>query len=209
MTTENPNNFFDDLERQLVTATGDRTRRLRRARTRRVATLCTILVALLATGGGLAVALSNNATNDSGVGRPAATQPPTATATATATVPSAVGPCARIYRRGRIDSVDPSSMEVAVLNGTTVPGLARGVATRLQNLHFKIGTVTNAATQDRTTTQVYYGRAECIPAATEVASAIGLTSDFALKAMPTTVALLAGRGADVVVVVGSDQNLHG
>ena len=32
---------------------------------------------------------------------------------------------------------------MAVLNGTTVPGLARGVANRLQNNKLKIGNITN------------------------------------------------------------------
>jgi hypothetical protein len=205
MTKSDNTNFFDDLERRLVAATNDRPRRLRHARTRRLATLCTVLVAMLAVGGGIAAALSNTSNNDGGA--PAARQHTPAPAPApTRAAPSASSRCGRTFLRGKIDTFDPSAIEVAVLNGTTVPGLARGVANRLQNTRYKIGTVTNAATQDHATTQVYYGRAACKTAATLVAQAIDLMRINHVGKMTEGVAVIAGGRADVAVVVGSDQN---
>jgi hypothetical protein len=188
--TENPNNnFFDDLERQLVTATGDRPRRLRRARTRRVATLCTMLVALLAVGGGLAAALSNggDSTDSSQLGRPAQQQqqPPPAPARTTPALPKR------------------ETFEVAVLNGATTPGLARGVAMRLQNMRFKIGTVTNAPTHDHVGTYVYYATPNGFGAAAETAEALGTLVHHQPRPAPRGLRVVAGDGATVIVVAGS------
>jgi hypothetical protein len=205
MTQSDPANFFDDLERQLVAATTDRPRRLRRARNRSIATMCTILVAVLAVGGGLAAALSNTSNNSGGA--PAARQQHTPAPAATVPVPAGA-PCGAGTRAANgVRTVDPSSIQVAVLNGTTVPGLARGVAMRLENDRYKIGTVTNAATQDHSTTQVYYGRPACRTAAILIAQAIDLIrlTDH-VGPMSNGVAVIAGGQADVAVVVGSDQD---
>jgi hypothetical protein len=98
----------------------------------------------------------------------------------------------------------PGTYEVSVLNGTTVPGLARGVANRLQNTRFRIGTVTNAATQDRSATLVEFApghRAE----ADAVAKAIDVSSD-SIQPLSAGSRTIAGSSATVVVTVGSDQN---
>ncbi|MET0601587.1 MAG: LytR C-terminal domain-containing protein, partial [Baekduia sp.] len=98
----------------------------------------------------------------------------------------------------------PGTYTVAVLNGTTVPGLARGVANRLQNTKFKIGNVTNAATQDRSATLVEFApghRAE----ADAVAKAIEVGRD-AIQPLSPGSKTIAGDQATVVVTVGSDQN---
>jgi hypothetical protein len=98
----------------------------------------------------------------------------------------------------------PGTYVVAVLNGTTVPGLARGVANRLQNTKFKIGNVTNAATQDRSATLVEFApghRAE----ADAVAKAIEVGKDSIQELSPGS-KTIAGDQATVVVTVGSDQN---
>jgi hypothetical protein len=98
----------------------------------------------------------------------------------------------------------PGTYVVAVLNGTTVPGLARGVANRLQNTKFKIGNVTNAATQDRSATLVEFApghRAE----ADAVAKAIEVGRDSIQQLSPGS-KTIAGDQATVVVTVGSDQN---
>jgi hypothetical protein len=99
---------------------------------------------------------------------------------------------------------EPGTYTVAVLNGTTVPGLARGVANRLQNAKYKIGNVTNAATQDRSATLVEYAaghRAE----ADSVAKAIDVGSDV-IQPLSAGSKTIAGDQAAVVVTVGSDQN---
>jgi hypothetical protein len=98
----------------------------------------------------------------------------------------------------------PGTYVVAVLNGTTVPNLARGVAIRLQNTKFKIGNVTNAATQDRSATLVEFApghRAE----ADAVAKAIEVGKDSIQQLSPGS-KTIAGDQATVVVTVGSDQN---
>jgi LytR cell envelope-related transcriptional attenuator len=178
--------FFADLERELVEATTDRRRRLRRARARRTATLSTILVAVLAAGGGLAAAITTNDNdNNNNSGAPAGRVTPTQN--------SATRP-------------DPGTVTVAVLNGTTLPGRARGVANLLQNRHYKIGNVTNAATQDSIDTQVYYADVACIPQATEVAHALGLTGEVTVLEAPKGLRTIAGRQAQVIVLVGADQN---
>jgi hypothetical protein len=98
----------------------------------------------------------------------------------------------------------PGTYTVAVLNGTTVPGLARGVANRLTEAKHKIGNVTNAATQDRSATLVEFApghRAE----ADAVAKAIDVRSD-AIQPLSAGSKTIAGDQAAVVVTVGADQN---
>ncbi len=98
----------------------------------------------------------------------------------------------------------PGTYVVAVLNGTTVPNLARGVAIRLQNTKFKIGNVTNAATQDRSATLVEFApghRAE----ADAVAKAIEVGKD-SIQQLSSGSKTIAGDQATVVVTVGADQN---
>jgi hypothetical protein len=98
----------------------------------------------------------------------------------------------------------PGTYTVAVLNGTTVPGLARGVANRLQNNKYKIGNVTNAVTQDRSATLVEFAaghRAE----ADSVAKAIDVGND-SIQPLSSGSKTIAGDAAAVVVTVGSDQN---
>ena len=182
--------FFADLERQLIDATPRRAQRLRRARQRRLATLSAILLALVAGGAGLATAIGGSDAGTSAGNRPAAPAPALTTAR---TIPGAAG---GVPQRG--------SYTVAVLNATTVPGLARGVANRLQNTKFKLGNVTNAATQDRSATVVEFApghRAE----ADAVAEAIDAGRD-AIRPLSPASKTIAGDQAVVVVLVGSDQN---
>ncbi|HWH94721.1 MAG TPA: LytR C-terminal domain-containing protein, partial [Baekduia sp.] len=101
-------------------------------------------------------------------------------------------------------ALKPGSYEVAVLNGTTVPNLARGVANRLQQTKYRIGNVTNAAAQDRSATLVEFApghRAE----ADSVAKAIDVGSD-AIQPLSAGSKTIAGERAAVVVTVGADQN---
>jgi hypothetical protein len=102
--------------------------------------------------------------------------------------------------------VDPRTGAVAVLNGTTIPGLARGVANTLSEAHIKMGTVTNAPDQTTTRTQVFYARGQ-VKAAAQVAALLRLRGDFALRPIPGTLAALAGTQADVVVLVGTDRSV--
>ncbi|MCW3050462.1 MAG: LytR family transcriptional regulator, partial [Solirubrobacterales bacterium] len=93
---------------------------------------------------------------------------------------------------------------VAVLNGTTVVGLARSASDKLQRAGFKGGTVTNDTTnQARSATAVFYTPGNKA-AALEVAKIIGVGRDGILPIDQST-RVLAGNDAQVVVTVGSDQ----
>lgn len=295
--------FFADLERQLVDATRDRPRRLRRARTRRAAVALAAIALLCAAATGLVVALAGTGGDDARAPagpRPHDAGPPPAAlrhirvavldarsvpgtdvaarlrdrgvrVIAVGTAPGAhplppapqaitqvffakghqrdaarIGILLRDARNGLYPPVSPlpsrigaaagpgadvvvlagsaappspaphaeapspaaallppALVRVAVLNASTVPGLARGVANRLQNVGFKIGTVTNAADQSRTATYVAYapgGRGE----AQLVATKLGVRA--ALQPLTAALRAVAGRDALVVVLVGSDQN---
>jgi hypothetical protein len=179
--------FFEHLERELAAATPHRAQRRRRARLRRAAAVSTVLVALVSGGAGLASALSGSDAGTSASGGPAAPAPaPVRTATEQTT------PVRGTYT-------------VSILNGTTTPGLARAVAIRLQNAKFKIGNVTNAAGQDRAQTQVFYARPDALAAAGDVAHVIDVAPG-ALARVTTAERAIAGDQADVIVLVGSDQN---
>lgn len=96
-----------------------------------------------------------------------------------------------------------SQTTVAVLNGTTIPGLARGVGTKLQKDGWRLGNVTNATDQTRSATLVLYAPGHKAQALA-VAKGIGLGSDV-VGAVDSGNRLIAGDEADVVVVVGADQ----
>jgi ABC-type uncharacterized transport system permease subunit len=97
---------------------------------------------------------------------------------------------------------------VAVLNGTSVAGLANTVANKLKADGFVNGTITNASSPDRTVTIVsYFGGHE--REAQEVAKSLGLPLD-AVQAIDSDTEASACQGAPtcaatVVVVVGADQ----
>ncbi|HEX2086780.1 MAG TPA: LytR C-terminal domain-containing protein, partial [Solirubrobacteraceae bacterium] len=94
---------------------------------------------------------------------------------------------------------------VAVLNGTSVTGLAKRVATRIERSGFDVpdDLVTNAIEQNRSATVVMYvegARDE----AREVARVIDVGSDAVTAIDGNTRTLTQGR-ARVVVTVGADQ----
>jgi hypothetical protein len=93
---------------------------------------------------------------------------------------------------------------VAVLNGTTVPGLARAVADKLLAAGYKIGTVTNAPDQQRAATQVAYQQGQQVTAR-QVAKAIDVGND-AVSAIDEVTEATAGSDAMIVVTVGADQS---
>jgi hypothetical protein len=96
---------------------------------------------------------------------------------------------------------------VAVLNGTTVAGLANTVANRLAGDGFVRGTVTNASSQDRIATFVSYLGGHDREAA-EVAKSLGLSTDAIGPIDSDTETACANGGgactADAVVTVGPD-----
>jgi hypothetical protein len=100
-----------------------------------------------------------------------------------------------------LTSADRRATNVAVLNGTTQPGLARSVGDKIEKDGFTIGGVTNNADQSVPTTIVSY-TAGYEQAALEVARAIGIDRGSVQAADANTA---AAADANVVVTVGSDQ----
>jgi len=99
--------------------------------------------------------------------------------------------------------VSPGSITVSVLNGTLTTGLAKGAADKVAAAGYKIGTITNASDQSRTTTTVQFaegGRR----AAEDVADRIGVPAS-AVSAIDEGTRVVAGEDATVVVTVGADQ----
>jgi hypothetical protein len=98
-------------------------------------------------------------------------------------------------------SVQRGNTTVAVLNGTTTPGLAATVSDQLSRGGFKRGNVTNAADQQQSTTAVLYAPGYK-SAADEIAQLLKLKSVQPID--PGTQAI-AGSDAHVVVTVGTDR----
>jgi hypothetical protein len=96
------------------------------------------------------------------------------------------------------------STTVAVLNGTTVPGLAASIATKIENGGYAKGSVKDAPDQTRSASVVQYApnrRREALA----VARVMGIGADAVQPIDPST-RVVAGDDAIVVVTVGADQN---
>ena len=96
-----------------------------------------------------------------------------------------------------------SQTTVAVLNGTTVTGLARQVADKIAQAGFGDGLVTNAPDRTRTATLVSYSEGHKAEAQ-DVARTIKVSPD-AVQPMDQNTSVVAGDNADVVVTVGQDR----
>jgi hypothetical protein len=140
-----------------------------------------------------AVTQLSGGSDDKTGGTPAATQTGNAIAPTRTTEPAS-----QASESSRAKTV------VGVLNGTTVPGLARSVADKLEARKYRIGTVTNAPDQQRSATQVAY-QPGSVRMARDVARIIDVGSDAVVPIDEVTSAT-AGPDALVVVTVGSDQS---
>ena len=98
-------------------------------------------------------------------------------------------------------NISPSDVTVAVLNGTTIAGLASQVGEEATADGFTLGTVTNAARTNQTRSQVLYRKGQK-DAATLVANRLGIRQTAPVDALT---AELAGS-FDVVVLVGTDRS---
>jgi hypothetical protein len=105
--------------------------------------------------------------------------------------------------QGQRAPVSRGEVTVAVLNGTTVPGLAAQVADQLEQGGFKRGQVTNAADQQRATTTVQYAPGQ--RRAADEAAGIVKVARSAVKPIDANTQAIAGPDADVVVTVGADR----
>jgi hypothetical protein len=102
--------------------------------------------------------------------------------------------------RKRRVNIDPSQVTVAVLNGTTIAGLAAQVGEEARADGFTLGTVTNAATTSQSQSEVMYRQGKK-DEARAVADRLNIRT---IVPVNTLNAELAGS-FDVVVLVGSDR----
>jgi hypothetical protein len=179
--------FLDELEQQLRDAHPRRHAARRRARVARAAAAAPAAgLAVLALGGGAAAVAALGDAEQAG---PAGDAP-----TAAAPAPVPVGPAVAGPREEASRTLAPRS--VAVLNGTTQPGLAAAVARFVPPR--ALGTIGNAATQGATRTRVQGdgGRGTVL-----VSALLGLQD---LEPLDDAARAAAGPDAQVVVTVGRD-----
>jgi hypothetical protein len=102
-------------------------------------------------------------------------------------------------RRG--GAIDPSSVTVSVLNGTTVPGLAAQIGDRVEAKGFQLGNVTNASDQGvRNESVVFYSKG-----AEREAIAVSRSLDIPQREPIDPQSQSLAGDARVAVVAGSDQ----
>jgi hypothetical protein len=90
---------------------------------------------------------------------------------------------------------------VAVFNGTTVNGLAASTADKLQTAGYERGTTGDYTDQQRAGSTVFYAR-DARRQAREIGRRLSISE---LRVMDAETQALAGEGADIAVVVGSDK----
>ena len=93
----------------------------------------------------------------------------------------------------------PGEIEVTVLNGTAVPGLAAEFGNKVERKGFQLGAVTNSSTSF-TTSVVMFERGHA-PEARKVAALLGISQ---VRLMTPDIASVSG-GAPVSVIVGEDN----
>jgi LytR cell envelope-related transcriptional attenuator len=96
-------------------------------------------------------------------------------------------------------AVTPSEIEVTVLNGTAVPGLAAEYGDMVEGEGFQLGAVTNSSTSFSESV-VMFDRGSA-PEARRVAKALGISQ---VRLMTSDIAAVSG-GAPVSVIVGEDN----
>jgi LytR cell envelope-related transcriptional attenuator len=98
-------------------------------------------------------------------------------------------------------NVDPSQVTVAVLNGTTVQGLAAKVGEEVSAGGFTLGTIGNAAKIDQSRSEVLYQKGQA-QAARAVANRLGIQATGPVDSVNAEIA----GSFDAVVLVGADRS---
>ena len=98
--------------------------------------------------------------------------------------------------RGR----NPRNVRVAVLNGTTVPGLAAQIGDQIERQGFRLGTVTNFNDQQRAESVVLYA-----PGAEREAAEVGRRLKIAQREPIDAESQGVAGDATVAVVTGQDK----
>jgi hypothetical protein len=101
--------------------------------------------------------------------------------------------------RGAAKTTKPDEIEVTVLNGTAVPGLAAKFGDEVEHSGFQLGAVTNSSTSF-TESVVMFERGHA-PEARRVATALDISE---VRLMTPEIASVSG-GAPVSVIVGEDN----
>ena len=96
--------------------------------------------------------------------------------------------------------IDPADVTVAVLNGTTVPGLAAQLGDKIAGQGFKLGTVTNNFDQERAESVVLFA-----PGAEREAADVSRRLDISQREPVDPDSQSLAGDATVVVVAGADQ----
>ncbi len=98
-------------------------------------------------------------------------------------------------------AIEPSSVTVAVLNGTTVPGLAARVSDEVQSAGFEVGTVANSSDQQRAESVILFS-----PGHEREAAAVSRRLDIAQREPIDAATQGLAGDATVVVVTGADRS---
>jgi hypothetical protein len=103
------------------------------------------------------------------------------------------------HGQASVAKMKPGEIEVTVLNGTAVPGLAATYGDKVEGKGFQLGAVTNSSSSF-TESIVMFERGHA-PEARRVAAALGISD---VRLMSADIASVSG-GAPVSVVVGEDN----
>jgi hypothetical protein len=98
-------------------------------------------------------------------------------------------------------AIDPSTVTVAVLNGTTVPGLAARVSDEVQSAGFEVGTVANSSDQQRAESVILFA-----PGHEREAAAVSRRLDISQRERIDAATQGLAGDATVVVVTGADRS---
>lgn len=103
-------------------------------------------------------------------------------------------------KKKRKSGINPASVRVAVLNGTTVPGLAAQIGDSIDRQGFQLGTVTNFVDQQRAESVVLFA-----PGAEREAADVGKRLKIAQREPIDAESQGIAGDATVVVVAGADK----
>jgi hypothetical protein len=150
--------------------------------------LAIALVGILVIGGGIAYGITqlshDNSSSSSG-------QPSAAGGTS---------PSAKKSSKSSSPSINPKDVTVAILNGTTVNGLASQVGTKLQQLGFQVGNEDNSLQGQVNESVVMFK-----PGANREAALVRHRLDIQQTEPADQQSLSQSGGADVIVVLGADK----
>jgi hypothetical protein len=155
-----------------------------------------IVAGALVLGGGAAFAISQLAGSDDNGGSSAAKSP-----SGTPANPGSGSPSKKDQNVKSTPTVDPTKVTVTVVNGTTIPNLARDTAAKLSQVGFQIGNkVTGTGSLAAAESVVEYR-----PGAEAEARYVAAKLNISQKQPADPDAIAQAGPAQVIVVLGADQ----